>query len=651
MPDRIDIRKLRQEVTIEHAWQNWDGFVTLAGGHRSAEPKVRLVEGSAADPWQFAQQHCTTDQTDTIGCQFFRNVTFAGVLYPFINDRLIDDGSHLSRVSANWLDQYPQHRPGGSENRPLVSIEEPALALAGPGHQTYGHWIIDFLPRVALARAVLKERFGELRFLILSDTPQWARNLLRHFFGIEEDRLVAFEFAKDEILCQRLCHPTYAHSYPFFLHSFLAEFYRSTATGEPGGRRLCVSRRSNGSGRSFLRRDEFEAQARSEGYEVVDPQILPISDQIGLFRSAAVIIGEYGSALHNSVFSGSSTIFGVLNAPGVEQTRLCAAFGQQIAFVIGSNDGSGGSWSLTDEQLASFFNTVRRMATPRTEASFKSDTSSALRAEFVASYPWSFKEIEKAAPPQTLHLTGNGGVAERNEFQAKGWTLADGKLILLDTLGRLTATFTERLDVGDATLLCGCRTGTRSIFSLQSLENEAGHALAPAGPWIGEFTKGHEMIRNLAEARLRIGKFCTIDGDVSIVATRFDPNRITTYGFPEPSGSSDKQSAVEPTSCTGVTLGHDVRIGHGVIIRAGVTIDDGAIVEAGSVVTRDVPAYAVVEGNPASIVCYRFSPDQITRLTATAWWDWPESKLVKLQELLSCRDVEIFLAASAAWPS
>lgn len=48
-----------------------------------------------------------------------------------------------------------------------------------------------------------------------------------------------------------------------------------------------------------------------------------------------------------------------------------------------------------------------------------------------------------------------------------------------------------------------------------------------------------------------------------------------------------------------VTIGCDVWIGGGAILLPGVRVGDGAIIGAGSVVTRDVPAGAIVAGNPA----------------------------------------------------
>ena len=54
----------------------------------------------------------------------------------------------------------------------------------------------------------------------------------------------------------------------------------------------------------------------------------------------------------------------------------------------------------------------------------------------------------------------------------------------------------------------------------------------------------------------------------------------------------------------------DVWIGHGAIVLNGLTINRGAVVAAGSVVTKDVPPYAIVAGNPAKVLSYRLAADE-----------------------------------------
>ena len=73
---------------------------------------------------------------------------------------------------------------------------------------------------------------------------------------------------------------------------------------------------------------------------------------------------------------------------------------------------------------------------------------------------------------------------------------------------------------------------------------------------------------------------------------------------------------------TKLVIENDVWIGQNAIILKSVNqIENGAVIGAGSVVTKDVPSFAVVAGNPAKIIRYRFSQQVIDQLILTAWWN------------------------------
>jgi len=146
-----------------------------------------------------------------------------------------------------------------------------------------------------------------------------------------------------------------------------------------------------------------------------------------------------------------------------------------------------------------------------------------------------------------------------------------------------------------------------------------------------------------------IGKFCSI-----AAATRINPGnhpmhrasqahftyRASAY-FP---GESDEAEFFEWRRSHRVHIGHDVWIGHGAIVLAGRSVGTGAVVAAGAIVTRDVPAYTIVAGNPARPIRRRFPEDVTNRLAALAWWDWDHEALRRALPDFRQLGVEDFLA-------
>lgn len=76
-----------------------------------------------------------------------------------------------------------------------------------------------------------------------------------------------------------------------------------------------------------------------------------------------------------------------------------------------------------------------------------------------------------------------------------------------------------------------------------------------------------------------------------------------------------------------IIIGHDVWIGVGATIMGGVRIGNGAIIGTNAMVTKNVPPYAIVVGNPMRIIRYRFDAEAIRKLLAIKWWNWSSDKI------------------------
>jgi phosphonate metabolism protein (transferase hexapeptide repeat family) len=149
-----------------------------------------------------------------------------------------------------------------------------------------------------------------------------------------------------------------------------------------------------------------------------------------------------------------------------------------------------------------------------------------------------------------------------------------------------------------------------------------------------------------------IGKFCSIAAHTRINPGNHPMHRVmmshvgyrsSAYGLgPDDAGFFDWRRS-KP-----VSLGHDVWIGHGAIVLPGVTIGTGAAVGAGTIVTKDVPPFAVVAGNPGRVLRKRFSDPVIEQLLAIAWWDWPHAKLGTAMNDFRLLGAEAFCAKYAA---
>jgi chloramphenicol O-acetyltransferase type B len=144
-------------------------------------------------------------------------------------------------------------------------------------------------------------------------------------------------------------------------------------------------------------------------------------------------------------------------------------------------------------------------------------------------------------------------------------------------------------------------------------------------------------------AKVTVGSFTSVAAYVTMIERTNHsciefPNLVSTYQF---------TGYPRPYSVDRIEIGSDVWIGTHAVLLGGITVGHGAIVGAFAVVAKDVPPYAVVVGNPARVIRYRFSPERIAQLLKLRWWDWDDATIkARMAEL---QDIDVLLGTDSEY--
>ena len=335
------------------AKQNEDGSTTLqkaaAPAAASAESgPVRLIAAGEHEVW-FAHVHSQTGDIPALGAMLLDDVTLSGPGWMFRGDGMITEPSEPYVVARRLAlaEGMPPERLIRRERQ--VRLLDPAILAAGPGHAMWGHWLLDFLPRIAIARRALGEsEFTRCVIPLPDNIPDWVPKLLGVAFGLKPERVMRYDLRNESVLCCRAMVPTHAHHNHFF-HPIFVEFYRSLAASQPSRddlpRRILVSRRRFAeanpcTAHRLVQEEAFEAAAVARGFVAVAPEAMDIPSQIALFAQAEAVLGICGSGLHNTVFCPPGTVVGQIGMPNAHQSRIAAACGHRLAYLFPKDAGS-----------------------------------------------------------------------------------------------------------------------------------------------------------------------------------------------------------------------------------------------------------------------------------------------------------------------
>lgn len=161
---------------------------------------------------------------------------------------------------------------------------------------------------------------------------------------------------------------------------------------------------------------------------------------------------------------------------------------------------------------------------------------------------------------------------------------------------------------------------------------------------IGEGTYGGLKVMGCGEGTiLSVGAYTSFASGVKVfLGCDHRIDWVTTFPF-NVLWKSARKIEGHPKSKGDVVIGNDVWIGAEAMIMSGVQVGDGAVVGARAVVSKDVPPYAVMVGNPARLAKYRFDESTIDRLLKIRWWEWEKSRIERALPTLLNQDTEAFI--------
>jgi len=229
-----------------------------------------------------------------------------------------------------------------ADDRLIKRINKKVINVMMPGMYIYGHWLIDLLPKLYLLQQQLD--FRKYQIDLPHDIPSYSLEFLE-LIGIDKSRIIYFDPAKEILDCDTVILPTKCRIIDgSWLAPYVGQMYdeianKITVTKTDLPTKLYLSRRRlKKQFRKLVNREEVSEKIVSYGFTEIFPEDYSLKEQLELYKNAELIVGEFGSALHNSLFSSKSLKVISLQSshiPLLVQWGICNIKGQSCSLIFG----------------------------------------------------------------------------------------------------------------------------------------------------------------------------------------------------------------------------------------------------------------------------------------------------------------------------
>ncbi|MBS0231938.1 MAG: glycosyltransferase family 61 protein [Proteobacteria bacterium] len=234
-------------------------------------------------------------------------------------------------LENGWTDGFP-HSLSGKAERP---VDETCVLVSHFNSGVYGHWLLECLPKLLLLRTLLP-LLPPVSILL----PETSKEFIRKWCEllVPEIPILEYDDSMTYVVCKSLLIPGQLCSRNGFFHPIMNDYLEDVvglaAAPQRTAEHLYITRECQSRFRFMRNRDEIEDIAREKGLTLISPETLPLGEQISLFANCKTITGEFGSALHNSMFAPLETPVLALNWIAGYQSRVAHLRSQPTGYLL-----------------------------------------------------------------------------------------------------------------------------------------------------------------------------------------------------------------------------------------------------------------------------------------------------------------------------
>ncbi|MCP5362238.1 MAG: DUF563 domain-containing protein [Hyphomicrobiales bacterium] len=307
----------------------------LAGGEEYPVQKMLWADGLTP---QVVEAHFQKQKTPDI---FVYTIPNARVFGPNLIGNADWDVYFSNQLYPEWMRAYitDGHAKIGKTSDPSTlkshTISAPCMAVLNFQYHAYGHFLLEMLPKLLTFRLLADYGF-EPRVVIPQDTPQYIRKMMCAV--VPSITFVEYDVATEYLIIEKLFLPAWmatAYLHHSYVISTLRDFaIKQVLTHRDGPKKLFIARPKKQLVRYMENHEEVEQLAKTLGFVVIRPDMIEWKKQISLFYQAEIIVGEYGSAMHNTIFSRPGTKVITINWMNALQSAIAHSCGHKLGYIL-----------------------------------------------------------------------------------------------------------------------------------------------------------------------------------------------------------------------------------------------------------------------------------------------------------------------------